>query len=33
VAAAGTDVSAVTVEAMLVALDPEVDLKTWLASK
>ena len=33
IAPAGTDVSAVTVEAMLVALDPEVDLKTWLASK
>jgi len=33
VAAAGTEVSAVTVEAMLVAMDPEVDLRTWLASK
>lgn len=32
-APAGSDVSAVTVEAMLVAMDPEVDLRAWLASK
>jgi len=33
VAPAGTEVSAVTVEAMLVAMDPEVELRTWLTSK
>ncbi|HEX7603427.1 MAG TPA: hypothetical protein VF316_17530, partial [Polyangiaceae bacterium] len=32
-APAGTEVSAVTVEAMLVAMDPEVELRTWLTSK
>ncbi|CAN5169517.1 hypothetical protein BH09MYX1_BH09MYX1_29460 [soil metagenome] len=31
VAAAGSDVSAVSIEAMLVSLDPDVDLPSWLA--